>query len=72
MILVRLYMFLHVKKTDLKKFQIVREKSNFGRFLTVWTHSAGRVGSGRFVVLNDSASPKMIMKIYFNFFRLFL
>ena len=27
----------------------------------------GQVGSGRFIVLNDSTSPKMIMKMYFNF-----
>ena len=27
--------------------------------------------SGRFIVLDDSANPKMIMTIYFNFFRLF-
>ena len=25
------------------------------------------VGSDRFIVLNDSASPKMVMKMYFNF-----
>ena len=28
---------------------------------------AGRAGSDKFTVLNDSASPKMIMKIYFSF-----
>ena len=27
------------------------------------------VESCRFIVLNDSASPKMVIKIYFNFFR---
>ena len=30
------------------------------------------VGPGRFIVLNDSASPKMVMKAYFNFFRFLL
>ena len=30
-----------------------------------------RVGPGQFIVLNDSASPKMVVKIYFNFFRFF-
>ena len=29
----------------------------------------GRVGSGWFIVLNDSASPKMVIKIYFSFLR---
>ena len=28
-----------------------------------------KVGSGRFIVLNDSACPKMIIQIYFNFFK---
>jgi len=27
--------------------------------------------SDRFIVLNDSTSPKMFIKIYFNFFRFF-
>ena len=30
------------------------------------------VGSDRFIVLNDSTSPKMIIKIYFNFFQIFV
>ena len=30
-----------------------------------------QVGSGQFIVLNNSASPKMVMKMYFNFFRFF-
>ena len=29
------------------------------------------IGQGRFIVLNDSASPKRVVKIHFNFFRLF-
>ena len=29
----------------------------------------GWVWSGRFIVLNDSAGPKMVLKMYFNFFR---
>ena len=36
------------------------------------TVRSGRVQPGRFIVLNDSASPEMVIKIYFNFFRLFL
>ena len=31
----------------------------------------GWVGPGRYIVLNDSASPKMIMKMYSNCFRFF-
>ena len=31
----------------------------------------GRVGSGRFIVLDDSDSPNMIMKMYFNYFLFF-
>ena len=29
----------------------------------------GRVGPGQFIVLDDSASFKMVIKIYFNFFK---
>ena len=32
---------------------------------------SGRAGSDRFIVLNDSASPKMVIKIYLNIFRFF-
>ena len=32
----------------------------------------GRVGTGWFTVLNDSASPKRVMQIYFNLFSIFL
>ena len=30
------------------------------------------VGPGRFIVLNDSADPKMVIKLYFNFYDFFL
>ena len=32
---------------------------------------SGWARSGRFIVLNDSASPKMVIEICFKFFRLF-
>ena len=32
----------------------------------------GRVGPDRSIVLNDSASPKMVIKIYSNFLQLFV
>ena len=32
----------------------------------------GRVGSGRFIILNDSAGPKMVIHLYLTFFRFFL
>ena len=32
----------------------------------------GRAGSGRFIVLNDSAGPKMVIHLYLTFFRFFL
>ena len=31
----------------------------------------GRVELGRFIILNDSASPKIVKKMYFNFFRFY-
>ena len=34
--------------------------------------SYSRDGPSRFIILNDSAGPKMVIKIYFNFFRFFL
>ena len=33
---------------------------------------AGSVWAGRFIVLYDSASPKMVIKTYFNFFSISL
>ena len=32
----------------------------------------GGVGSGRFIILNDSAGPKMVIHLYLTFFRFFL
>ena len=33
------------------------------------TVGSGQVGPGQFIILNYSASPKMVIKIYFNLFR---
>ena len=33
---------------------------------------SGQVRSGRFIILNDSASPKMVTQIYLHFFYRFL
>ena len=49
---------------------------NFYIFQEIWRQKAlrlgwamtGRVGLGWFIVLNDSANPKMGIKMYFNFF----
>ena len=52
------------------KFQV----SIFYTFLEVShkrTSWSGRYGSGRAIILNDSTSPKMVIKIYFNFFNFF-
>ena len=32
----------------------------------------GPAGPNRFIILNDSAGTKMVIQIYFKFFRLFL
>ena len=31
----------------------------------------GRAGPGRFIILNDSAGPKMVIHLYLTFFRFF-
>ena len=33
---------------------------------------SGEVGSGRFIVLQDSAGPKIVIKIYLHLFYIFL
>ena len=43
----------------LQQFRSVRQRNNPSKSVTV--------GPGRFIVLNDSANSKIIMKIYFNF-----
>ena len=47
-------------------FCIFREISRQRALLSNW------VGSGRFIVLSDSANPEMVIKLYFNVFRFFL
>ena len=32
---------------------------------------SGRAGPRQFIILNDSASPKMVMKVYFILFQFF-
>ena len=39
------------------------------KYAVKWCY--GRLGSGRFMILNDSASPKMVIKLYFNFCQFF-
>ena len=55
-------------------FLSVNTLREISRQRALWSGWAGpgQVVSGRLIVLNCSASPKMVMKKYFNFFRFYL
>ena len=56
----------HIKDLNVDRVKISREisRQRASRF--------GRVGSGRLIILYDSASPKMVIKMYLHFFDFFL
>ena len=51
-------------------FKISRPYLTLSEKYAVKKHHA-RIGSGRFTVLNDSASPKMVIQIYCSFLQFF-
>ena len=61
-----------LSKISVSNFDSTNSRPFLLYFLRNNSSKSVTVGLGRFIVLNDSASPKIVLKMYFNFSDIFL